>query len=632
MAEMSEREREPGEHEAPTPQIGDDVTSTDEGFLHLTADNEQTAGTQPGQSLIRPDRDATITTQQATQSDERAGTVEHLAAQRSFPPLDTNSPEIKAHLSALRTEMIRLLTDLRWEGYSVEEIVQRLVRLLNVGPVIQWQNTLVPFLYEIDRTGTLLPTWLTLLDSDDLADLPAGANPAETPLGRARRYAILLLGKYRTMGIRGESQSINLPAYLGKLALDPNVSMYATEALVKQATIPSMQALIEALKEAKGWAKVDVVEGCLAFKQERFFDMVVDSGLENAPGLESYIALPIYRVVPLEQYFTTEQSIAPRLQANAALIFQRVLRDSITPPTQQSPLPPLFTRPLVRTAQSLFAAAQRDPTWPYAVTLHTLGVLLGRYWSEISRQSPLDGQIIDQVYQVLPLMNDVERWMAGPGRDVLLQAISDPQETNLAQVARTLGELRDPRATSLLIQRLEQTPVPRNRAQALIISAFCSALSSIGERRSAQPMLQMVNRSIDIARRSHLGKRSDNLPYGDPAVAGSIIYAAAIRAAGQLGDHSTLEQVWRAANDFDPYVRMQALDALALLDPQGETEQSRRVAREALSDPRTSIVKQATQLILRYHDLDAVPILRRTREERPELSILLQETVQALGQ
>jgi FOG: HEAT repeat len=627
MAEMSER----GEYEQPVSAPGDDVTSSDEGFLHLTSKDEQNTTTQPEQTPLKPDSDTTITTL-SIRDDERAGTTEHLAAQRAFPPLDTHTPEMKAQFATLRTEMTRLLTDLRWEGYSIDETAQRLVTLLNVGPVVQWQSVLVPFLYEIDRAGALIPAWLSLIAQDDLADLPPATNPAETPLGRARRYAILLLGKYRTMGIRDDNQTTNLPAYLGKLASDPNVSMYATEALVQQGTVPAMQALIEALKVARSWAKVDVIEGCLALNQERFFTLVVNSGLKHAPGLESYIALPIYRAVPLERYFVAELKIPPQLQENAALIVQRVLRESMTPPTSQGPLPPLFTRPFPAIVQALFTAAQRNPTWSYAVTLHTLGLLMGNYWSAISKQTPLAEQIVTQIYQVLPLMNEIERWMASPGRDILLQTVRDPQEANLSLIAQTLGELRDPRATAAIIDYLEHTTILADRTQALTLSALCSALSSIGDSRAALPMLQMVKRTVDIAGRSQFPKRSDNLSYGDPAVPGSIVYAAAIRATGQLGATQALEDIWHATDDFDPYVRTRALDALTQLDPQGESAQSRSVVRTALTDPRANIVRQATQLIIRYHDLEAVPLLRQSQETRPELRTHIQETLQALAQ
>ena len=486
MSEMSERDQ----GQTPTvPTTGNDITAEGEGFLHLEVSDDRPANEQSIQAAITPDITAAPSSSQAY---ERAGTVEHLAAQRSFPPLNTSDPEIKQRLAVLRTEVTRLLTSLRWEGATIDETALRLSALLNIGPVVQWQSILIPFLYEIDRAGALLPIWLTILDQDDMANLTPEANPAETPEGRARRYAILMLGNYRTMGITGANHSdsdvaTNLPRLLGQLATDPNVSLYATEALVKQATVPAMQSLIEALKDARGWAKVDVVEGCLALKQERFYDVVISRGLDDAPGLESYIANPIYRTIPIEQYFSTQHEVSPHLQANAALIVQRVLRESINPPRNENAKPPVFERYFPTVAQELFAAARRNPTWQYAVALHYLGLLMGRYWNEISRNAMKDGSIIEQIYAVSTQMNDVERWMSGPGREALLRAIADPQEENVILIARILGEIREPRATTPLIERLERVKTSGDRTHALTLGALCEALGRIGEPRAALP-------------------------------------------------------------------------------------------------------------------------------------------------
>src|SRR2546430_4225231 len=40
-------------------------------------------------------------------------------------------------------------------------------------------------------------------------------------------------------------------------------------------SVPAIEALISALKCAKGWAKVDVVEACLELKQGQFYDLLV---------------------------------------------------------------------------------------------------------------------------------------------------------------------------------------------------------------------------------------------------------------------------------------------------------------------------------------------------------------------
>ncbi len=90
--------------------------------------------------------------------------------------------------------------------------------------------------------------------------------------------------------------------------------------------------------------------------------------------------------------------------------------------------------------------------------------------------------------------------------------------------------------------------------------------------------------------------------------------------------------ILRAANDFDPYVRMQALDALKSLDAQGEDFRSRSTAREALNDPRDTVVRTACQLVLQYRDTDAHSNLRRIIETRPELAATAYDTLRQLGQ
>jgi HEAT repeat protein len=145
-------------------------------------------------------------------------------------------------------------------------------------------------------------------------------------------------------------------------------------------------------------------------------------------------------------------------------------------------------------------------------------------------------------------------------------------------------------------------------------------------------MLQFINRTIDIRRRSQQPKRRANLPFTDPDVPGSIIYAAVIRALGQLGERSAIENTWLAASDLDPYVRTQALATLQHLDPQGEYQRSREVARESINDPNESVIQQGIQLVAQYNDSEAVPILRHALDNRPELSHLFREALQKLGQ
>jgi HEAT repeat protein len=145
-------------------------------------------------------------------------------------------------------------------------------------------------------------------------------------------------------------------------------------------------------------------------------------------------------------------------------------------------------------------------------------------------------------------------------------------------------------------------------------------------------MFQLVNRTVDVSRRSHTTKRRDNLQSGDADIPGSIVYAAVVRAAGNLGDINVLDGVLQATRDLDPYVRTQALEALKRLDPNGADERSRLTAREALTDPRDSVIRIACQLIVQYHDHDAIPALQNLMEARPDLSYLAQDALHQLRQ
>src|SRR2546430_5879985 len=127
-------------------------------------------------------------------------------------------------------------------------------------------------------------------------------------------------------------------------------------------SVPAIEALISALKCAKGWAKVDVVEACLELKQGQFYDLLVASGLDDAPGLESYLATPIYRVIPFENYLSGEDKTSPRLLEQSARIFSQVLQDSTNPPLASAeidPIPVVFEHHLPSLAQALFAGVHR---------------------------------------------------------------------------------------------------------------------------------------------------------------------------------------------------------------------------------------------------------------------------------
>ncbi len=640
---MSDRD---GEQSVPSTE--NDITEPGRMYLEEDADRQAPEKkTTEEQTPVQSAADIKAVTRLAAQTPERAGTIEHLAARRAAAVLDTDTPEIKQRLGELRTEITRNLTSLRWEDQSVEETARNLIPLLNIGPVQQWKAIFVPFLYEIDRGGALIPTWLHIIAQGDPGDLPPDSNPADSLQGRARRFAILVLGNYRMLGIAGEGKTArfasrgeskdpsNLAHILGQLATDPNTSLYATEALIKQGTASATQALVSALKDAKGWAKIDVIEACLTLNQEQFYDLILASGLEDVTGLESYIAIPVYRTIPLERYLRNENGSSPRLSANAALIVSQVLQDSMNPSTTQATveaLPAIFARYLPTVAQALFAGARSNPGWENTVAVHRLGVFLGRYWSEINKRTLQDGRMIDPVTQCLPMMNDVERWMNGPGRDTLLQTLNNQEEDVPTPAIKALGELRDPRAITPIIKRIETVRTLRDRAQALMVGALCDALGQLDDRRTVAPMFQLVNRTVDVGKRTSVPRRRENLPSGHADIPGSIVYAAVVRATGYLGESSALDDILRASNDFDPYVRAQALEALKRLDPTGGDARSRVAARESLSDPRDSVIRVACQLIVQYHDLDAIPFLQNLMEARPDLSYLAQDALHQIRQ
>ncbi len=616
--------------------------TAEQGFLHL--EEAQDEATQKP-IVSGPAPDIKPATPLPVQAQERVGTVEHLASRRPLPPLDVDTPEIKERLTTLRIEVTRLVTSYRWEGLSAEDAATQMIPLLNVGMVQQWHPILIPFLLEIDRAGNLIPVWLRIIELGDPTDLPPDTNPAETLEGRARRFSILMLGNYRsgtlleqdtTKTLFGDwptennAKSITLLTTLGKLATDPNSSLFATHSLAKLGTTQAIQALVTALRTAEGWAKVDIIEACLTLNQPRFYDLLVASGLDRAPGLESYVAIPIYRAIPLETYL--QGNASPRLNQQAALILSQVLQDSATPPTDGKTLPPAFQRNLSVLANVLFENARKAPTWQNVLAIHRLATLLGRYWADISRQTIQDTRIIDQVYGCAALMPEIERWMAGPGRDVLLETLTNNDDRAFTLVVKILGELREPRATSLLITRIENTKELTDREQGRALAATCEALGRLGDRRATLPITQLINRIIDVERRTSYPRRRDNLPMGDADVPGSIIYASAVRACGLLGDRNTLDMILNATRDFDPYVRIQGLDALKTLDSHGEDARSRSVTREALNDPRDSVVRIACQVVLQYRDADANSALRRIIETRPELAALAYDTLRQLGQ
>jgi len=552
----------------------------------------------------------------------RSGTAEHLAARQPITPLAADAPEVKSLFSELRPEFTTLVTDLRWGGASVQETTERIIPLLNVGSVPLWAPAFIPYLLEVDRAGNLIPVWLKIIEQGDAQGLSSDTNPAETPLGRASRFAILMLGNYKSPEISQE---------LGKLAVDPLTSLYATQSLVKQSTTAALQALVSALKVAQGWAKVDIVEACLILKQARFYEILLASGLDNVAGLESYVAIPIFRSLDLERYLRAGRDTAPRLSQQAALILSQVLQDSLRADPHADVLPVIFERDLPALAKALFEVARSTPDWQHVLAVHRLATLLGRYWSAISRGELRDPRILEPVYASLPMMNEIERWMNGVGRDILLEALPSTDTAAFTATVKTLGELREPRATPFLINSIEASSTIDSRPQALRVGYMCDTLGRLGDRRALLPLLQLADRSVNAVVRAARPKRRDNLPAGDADIPGSIVYAAVVRALGQLNEPSALDFIIRAANDFDPYVRTEALEALRRLDPSGSDPRSQQSVREALGDPRASLVGIACQIIVQYRDVSAAPALQQVAQTRPEAAGAAYDALRRLG-
>ena len=557
----------------------------------------------------------------AQQKINRSATVEHLAARRNLPELSANAPEVKQTMSELRTELTMLVTDLRWGGQSVKDTADQIIPLLDVGSLQQWIPILVPNIWEIDRAGDLIPAWLNIIEQEDPTDLPIDANPAETIIGRARRIAMLMLGFYK---------SADISEVLGKLSTDSSSSLYATRSLVKQATIAAMRALAGALKEAKGWAKVDVIDAFATLNQARFYEIMLLSGLDHANGLESYIAVPLFRTLPLENYLRGGKSITPRLTQQAALVVNQILQDSMNYAGNNS-LPLIFERNLPTLTSALFEGARNTSHWQLVVALHRLGLLLGRYWGDISHNIIQDQRIVQPVYNSLPMMPDIERWINSTGRNILWEGLNNQEEEAFLPCLKVLSELRDPRASQALIDRLDATKQITDREQASHIGQMCDTLVQLQDTRAVDSILELVKRTINVDARASRVKSRDNLANGDAEIPGSIVYGAAIRTFAQFNDRSTLDFILRAANDFDPYVRAQALEALKSIDPSGEDARTRTVVREALNDPRDTVVRVACQLITQYHDVESANALRLLAELRPEFATSVQETLRQLA-
>ncbi len=556
----------------------------------------------------------------AQQKSNRTATVEHLAARRNLPELNANTPEVKQTISDLRTELTMLVTDLRWGGQSVKDTADRIIPLLNVGSLQQWIPVLVPNIWEIDRAGDLIPAWLSIIGQEDPIDLPIDANPAETMVGRARRIALLMLGFYK---------SADISEVLGKLSTDSSSSLYSTRSLVKQATVAALKALANALKEAKGWAKVDVIDAFATLNLARFYEIMLINGLDHANGLESYIAVPLFRTLPIENYLRGGNNIPPRLSQQAAMVVNQILQDSMSYAGNNS-LPLIFERNLPTLTSALFDGAKNSLQWQFVIALHRLGLLLGRYWGDISRGTLQDQRIIQQVYDSLPMMPDIERWMNNGGRDILLKELNNQEEGAFLPSLKVLSDLREPRVSQALVDRLDATMHITERDQASLIGQICDTLVQLQDSRAIGSIRELVKRTISVDERAMREKRRDNLANGDTEIPGSIVYGAAIRTFAQFGDRSTLDFILKAASDFDPYIRAQALEALKSIDPQGEDPHTRPVVRDALNDPHDTVVRVACQLITQYHDIESETALRLLATTRPEFASSVQETLRQL--
>lgn len=531
----------------------------------------------------------------------KAVEAEHLAARRVVAPLSEETPEVKQRLSEIRAECTTLVTGLRWDGLSTKETAERVIALLDVGPLLQWIPLVIPTLLEIDRAGNLIPVWFTIAERADALSVELHEDPVETALGRARRYATLMLGYYKAPEV---SQ------FLGALATDPTISLYATQSLARQSTVSALQALATALKEAEGWAKVDIIEAYAQLNLARFHELLLASGLGSANGLESDIAAPLFRTIPLERYLRNEQALSPRLSQQAALILNQILQDSM-PNTQANldniTLPIIFERNLPTLATALFDGARRTPTWQHVIALHHLALLLGRYWAEITRgviSEETHPRMVRPIRACLPMMPEVERWMNGAGRASLLEILTSHDTEGFSPSLQVLADLREPRIVTALMNRLEATSRIANVDHARLLSLICSTLGHMGDVRAVPVLLQFANRTLDREVRAHRTKRREPLEEGNADFPGSIVYAAVVRACTRLGDRSALNFIAHAANDLDSVVRTQALEGLRSLDPQGNEAISRVTMREALSDPSEKVVQSATQMARQYHETE----------------------------
>jgi HEAT repeat protein len=142
---------------------------------------------------------------------------------------------------------------------------------------------------------------------------------------------------------------------------------------------------------------------------------------------------------------------------------------------------------------------------------------------------------------------------------VLLATLSSQDEAAFSPALKVLTEIREPRATSVLMQRLESTSRVTSLEEATLLSHICNTLGLLGDRQAVTVLIQFAHRVVDIGRRTNSAKRRENLAVGDPDIPGSVVLAAVIRAQAKLGDRSSISFIAHAVSDLDPYVRVKAL-------------------------------------------------------------------------
>ena len=179
-----------------------------------------------------------------------------------------------------------------------------------------------------------------------------------------------------------------------------------------------------------------MIDAFATLNQARFYEIMLTHGLDNANGLESYIAVPLFRTLPIESYLRGGSAISPQLGQQAALVINQILQDSMSYKANNA-LPLIFECDLPAMTNALFDGVS-TLQWQFVVALHRLGLLLGRYSGHISRGTLQDQRIVQPVYDSLPIMPDIERWMNNTGRDVLLKGLTEPTRRGFSPLFKSI--------------------------------------------------------------------------------------------------------------------------------------------------------------------------------------------------